>query len=261
MRRGGAVAALLAALLAGCQQGADGAGRAEDARAFPRAERPVSQAAGDDANSEAQRDEANEARSVMDFADIRPGMTVADIGAGEGYYTVRLAARVGKKGRVLAEDIDTEALRRLGDRVQRERLDNVSISAGSEINPHLPAASFDRIFLVHMYHEVREPYAFLWHLRAALRPGGRVIVVDRDRPADRHGLPPAMLFCEFAALRYSLTEFVRKPAVSSYYGQFEAVGGRPEPSAIQPCRGNEIAASHSGSGQTGSGLQVKDVSE
>ena len=189
----------------------------------------------------------------MDFADVRPGMTVADIGAGEGYFTVRLAPRVGKKGRVLAEDIDRQALAKLGDRVQRERLDNVSIALGSEVDPHLPATSFDRIFLIHMYHEVREPYAFLWHLRAALRPGGRVIVVDRDRPADKHGVPPATVFCEFGALHYRLSEFVRKPAVSSYYGQFEAVGERPEPSAIQACREQKSAASH-----IGSGLQVKD---
>ena len=66
--------------------------------------------------------------------------------------------------------------------------------------PCCPAASFDRIFLVHMYHEVTEPYAFLWHLRAGLKPDGEVIVVDADRPVQRHGMPPAQLGCELAAL-------------------------------------------------------------
>ena len=93
----------------------------------------------------------------MNLAKITPGMTVADIGAGEGYYTVRLATRVGEKGRVLAQDIDASAVRRLGSRVERERLDNVSIKLGAPDDPRLPATSFDRIFLVHMYHEVAEP--------------------------------------------------------------------------------------------------------
>ena len=251
--RTGAAACVLAALLAGCHWADPDKGRASDARGFPRVERPVSGAAGNDPASEAQRDTANEAGSIMDFAEVRPGMTVADIGAGEGYFTVRLAPRVGKKGRVLAEDIDRAALARLGDRVQRERLDTISISLGSDADPHLPPASFDRIFLIDMYHEVREPYAFLWHLRAALRPGGKVILVDRDRPSDHHGLPPALLFCEFGALHYRLSEFVRTGADSSYYGQFEAVGERPEPAAIQACREQGGPAS-----QFGSGHQVKD---
>jgi ubiquinone/menaquinone biosynthesis C-methylase UbiE len=162
-------------------------------------------------------------------------MTVADIGAGEGYYTVRLAERVGGKGRVLAQDIDPDALSRLGNRVVRERLDNVSIKLGAEDDPRLPPSSFDRIFLVHMYHEVSEPYAFLWRLRPALRDGGQVIVVDVDRPTSRHGIRPQLLFCEFQAVGFRLVEFVRKPELAGYYAQFEAVGSRPEPDKIQPC--------------------------
>ena len=165
----------------------------------------------------------------------RDGMTVADIGSGEGYYTVRLSPRVGHKGRVLAEDIDGAALTLLGDRVQRERLDNVSIEQGEDADAHLPEASFDRIFMVHMFHEVSEPYAFLWHMRPALRPHGRVIVVDVDRPTEAHGIPPTQLFCEFSAVGFRLTEFIRKPELTGYYAQFEAVGDRPAPSAIKAC--------------------------
>ena len=87
-----------------------------------------------------------EAKTVMDLANIVPGMTVADIGAGEGYYTVRLAERVGSTGRVLAEDIAIGAIRKLGARVERDRLDNVSIKLGTPEDPKLPAGSFDRIF-------------------------------------------------------------------------------------------------------------------
>lgn len=232
-----AAAVLLAlAVLGGCQKQADQSDRLRTSREFPRADRPVSQSSSNAFSTEVQRDKVNEAKTVMDLADIRAGMTVADIGAGEGYYTVRLAERVGKKGRVLAQDIDEEALGRLGQRVERERLDNVSIKPGAPDDPRLPGASFDRIFLVHMYHEVGEPYAFLWRLRPALRPGGRVIVVDLDRPTDQHGIPPALLFCEFGRLGFRLTQFIRKPELQGYYAQFEATGERPRPAAIEPCR-------------------------
>lgn len=230
--------AVLALVLvaAGCN-GARSAddGRAETSRDFPRAYRPISALGANEFSTEVQRDSVNEAQTVMDLANIRQGMTVADIGAGKGYYTVRLAERVGPKGRVLAQDIDPEALRMLGLRVERERLDNVSIKLGYPDNPNLPEASFDRIFLVHMYHEVSEPYAFLWRLRPALLADGKVIVVDTDRPTDRHGIPPALLFCEFGAVGFRLVQFIRKPELQGYYAEFEAAGERPAPNAIRPC--------------------------
>ena len=106
----------------------------------------------------------------MQLAGVKRGMSVADLGAGEGYYTVRLAPVVGPKGRVLAEDIQPEVRDALSDRVQREKLDNVAVKLGTPDDPMLPAQSFDRIFLVHMYHEVQSPYAFLWHAREGLKP-------------------------------------------------------------------------------------------
>lgn len=231
-------APILLALLSagGCQAQEQQSDRPETAREFPRADRAVSQVVSSQFSTEDQRDSLNEAAVVMDLADIREGATVADIGAGEGYYTVRLSERVGKKGRVLAQDIDEAALGRLAQRVERERLDNVSVKLGAVDDPRLPEASFDRIFLVHMYHEVTEPYAFLWRLRPALRRGGRVIVVDIDRPTDQHGIPPSLLFCEFGRLGFRLTQFVRKPELQGYLAQFEATGERPAPAAIEPCR-------------------------
>src|SRR3546814_12701583 len=79
----------------------------------------------------------------MHSADVRAGMTVADIGAGDGYYTVRLAARVGAGGRVLAQDIQPEVIERLADRIARERLDNVSLKLGAVDDPRRPANSSD----------------------------------------------------------------------------------------------------------------------
>ena len=234
------------ALMTGCDARDAQSDRLSTAREFPRPDRPVSMTGSNEFSSEVQRDKVNEAETVMDLAVIGEGTTVADIGAGEGYYTVRLAERVGKKGRVLAQDIDEEALSRLAQRVERERLDNVSIKLGAPDDPRLPDGSFDRIFLVHMYHEVSEPYAFLWRMRPALRPGGKVIVVDVDRPTDSHGIPPALLFCEFGRVGFRLTQFVRKPELQGYYAQFEAAGKRPQPAAIEPCRdtGKAVAARH-----------------
>jgi ubiquinone/menaquinone biosynthesis C-methylase UbiE len=210
--------------------------RLETSRDFPRAYRPVSETGATSVSSEQVRDDRREAQIVMELAHIEPGMTVADIGAGEGYYTVRLADQVGIRGRVLAQDINSEALQRLGGRVERERLDNVSIKPGLEDDPRLPSSSFDRVFMVHMYHEITEPYAFLWRMRPALKSGGQVIVVDVDKPTDQHGIPPLLLTCEFERVGFRLVEFVRKPELAGYYAQFEAVGDRPEPSAIEPCR-------------------------
>lgn len=234
-----AVSCLALALLAACQQDDPDAGRPPEARGFPRAEHQTARPSAEE-TPEAERDRNDEAHSVMSQAGVQPGMTVADIGAGEGYYTVRLAAQVGKKGRVLAEDIDPASLSSLGDRVARENLDNISIQHGAEADPHLPRDSFDRIFMVHMYHEVSEPYAFLWYLRPALRAGGRVVVVDSDvttsGPHAGHGIAPGRLFCEFSAVGYRLTEFLRKPEISGYYAEFEAAGALPAPSSMQACR-------------------------
>lgn len=235
MRGALTLAAVLA--LAGCDMAAtDGSDRPETAREFPRAQRDVSELSGNQFSTETERDSVGEADKVMDLADIRPGMTVADIGAGEGYYTVRLAERVGRKGRVLAQDIDREALSRLAERVERERLENVSIRLGTPDDPKLPDGSFDRIFLVHMYHEVQEPYAFLWRLWPSLKPGGRVIVVDVDRPTDQHGIDPLLLSCELERVGFQLDAFKDAPELAGYYAQFKRAAKRPEPGAIKPCR-------------------------
>jgi ubiquinone/menaquinone biosynthesis C-methylase UbiE len=207
----------------------------ENARDFPRAKRDVAEIVGTTFSTEKARDKRNEASVVMDIAGLDAGMSVADIGAGEGYYTVRLAEIVGETGRVLAQDIDSEALTRLGTRVSRERLDNVSIKPGEVADPKLPANSFDRIFMVHMYHEVTEPYAFIWHMRPALRKGGEIIVVDVNRPIEKHGIPPKQLFCEFEAVGYKLMEFAERPDIAGFVARFQARGERPEPKAIKAC--------------------------
>ncbi|WP_374405490.1 class I SAM-dependent methyltransferase [Pelagerythrobacter sp.] len=227
--------AALALGLTACKP-ADG-GRPEAAREFPLPDRAVSELGSNEFSTEDVRDNRGEAETVMDLAGIAPGMSVADIGAGEGYYTVRLADRVGEDGRVLAQDIDREALDRLARRVERERLDNASIKLGEPADPMLPEDSFDRVFMVHMYHEIGEPYAFLWRLWPALREGGRVIVVDVDRPTDQHGIDPLLLSCELQQVGFVLDTFKDAPELAGYYAQFKRAAKRPKPEDIRPCRG------------------------
>ena len=203
---------------------------------FPAADRPVAHIVSSRWSTEEDRDRVNEAGEVMTKSGIARGMTVADIGAGEGYYTVRLAARVGKDGRVLAEDIFVNVRDALADRVARERLDNVSVRLGSPSDPRLPPASFDRVVMVHMYHEIEQPYEFLWRMRPSLKANGLVVVVDANRPTEDHGTPPALLKCEFAAVGYQEVTMQDMPSAGGYLAEFRAVGPRPDPTAIKPCR-------------------------
>ncbi len=233
---------LLATPLTACKRVPDAdADRAETARAYPPASRPVSELAGNQWSTETARDKRGEAEEIMKAAGLQRGMTVADIGAGEGYYTVRLAEKVTAAGRVLAQDIDEDAIDRLAERVNRESLDNVSIKLGAPDDPRLPENSFDRIFLVHMYHEVREPYAFLSRLRPALlqktkaHDAGEVIVVDVNRDFAQHGIPPKQLFCEFEAVGYELVGFMERPELGGYFARFRAKGPTIEPDKIKPC--------------------------
>ena len=231
-----AIAALLA--LAACKVAPPGNNSHEAAGPdprFPVAARPVAPIVSSRWSNEEARDRLSEAREVMDRAGIAQAMTVADIGAGEGYYTIRLAARVGAKGRVLAQDIVPDVRDALAERVNRERLDNVSVKLGEPANPMLPADSFDRILMVHMYHEITSPYEFLWNLRPALRAGGRVIVVDADRPTNRHGTPHKLLDCEFAAVGYRRVDMQAMPSAGGYLAAYEAVGSRPDPETITAC--------------------------
>jgi len=222
-------AALLACLAAaGCD-------KAPVQSRFPDPARPVSPIVSSRYLNEDVRDRVGEATTVMRVAGIRAGMWVADVGAGEGYYTVRLAPLVGARGRVLAQDVVPLTRDELARRVERERLDNVAVKLGQPNDPMLPPHSFDRVFLIHMYHEVRRPSEFLWHLRDSLKVDGRVVVVDADRPTDRHGTPPKLLVCEFASVGYELKRFEPLPDSESYIALFAAKGAKPAPEQIRVC--------------------------
>jgi ubiquinone/menaquinone biosynthesis C-methylase UbiE len=226
--RANGMKAVVCFLLAACQQAAP---KSE----FPAAGRDVAPIVGDSFSTEDARDRVGEAEAVIAFAGIAPGMSVADIGAGEGYYTVRLSRVVGPRGRVLAEDIVPSTRDRLALRVNRDNLINVAVRLGLPEDPKLPTASFDRIFLVHVYHEVDRPYEFLWNLRQGLKAGGLVVVVDADRPVKRHGTPPMLLDCEFASIGLERIKKAPLEGTDAYMALFKAARPLPEPPAIKPC--------------------------
>ena len=223
----------LAALLA-----AGGAHAAQPASAFPAPDRPVATIVSPIWSSGPSRDDADEDGQLVRALAIRAGMTVADIGAGSGYHTTRLSPVVGPKGRVYAQDVMESYLTDLRATVARDRLRNVEIVLGSPADPNLPPASLDRAILVHMYHEVTQPYGLIWNLADALKPGARVGVVDLDRAPQNHGTPPALLRCEFEAVGYRQVSFAVLEGGVGYLAVFTPPkpGARPEPGAIKPCK-------------------------
>jgi len=208
------------------------------ASAFPAPDRPVAGIVTDVWHDEQSRDRAGEAERVMNLLGVKPGLRVADIGAGSGYYTVRLAGRLGATGHVFAEDVVPEYLERLARRVANEGLaDRVTVVRGDPHDPRLPPGSVDLALLVHMYHEVQQPYGLLWNLRPALRPAARVAIIDARKQTEVHGTPPDLLRCELAAVGYRQTAFYDLQE-STYLAVFvppSAKSGPTSPAAIRPC--------------------------
>ena len=241
-------AALIAALLAGCSSPPPAkhdtasfiAPAGQAAGAFPGAARPVSSIVSARWSSERDRDNVGEADAVIRMLGIGPGMTVADIGAGEGYYEPHLSKAVGPTGTVIAQDITPETLTALAARVDAAKMRNVFVARGEPSDPRLPVNSVNVALLIHMYHEVASPYALLWNLRAALRDGGSVAVLDAARPTDAHGTPPALLQCEMAAVGYALVSRLPGGGGGVYLAVFTPRGAPPEPARITPCSGTGV---------------------
>lgn len=173
------------------------------AREFPAPNRPISRIVAPRWIDEVDRDAFGEAEKVMDILNIRAGQRVADIGAGDGYYVRHLSERVGARGLVYGQDIEPRYLAMLRERVADAKWSNVEVIAGTPGDPALPAASIDVALMIHMYHEISDPYALLYRLATAFRAGGRLAILDQDAPTDRHGTPPRLLICELGAVGYS----------------------------------------------------------
>lgn len=233
------LALFAAALLAACSptpasRPAEAAPRAPGG--FPLPDRPVAGIVAPEWSSGPDRDAADESGQLIRGLEIAPGMHVADIGAGSGYHTLRLSPAVGPTGVVYAEDIVEAYISGLRREAQRRKLSNIRIVVGTADDPKLPAKTIDRAVLVHMYHEVENPYALLWNLATSLKPGARVGVIDLDRAVSSHGMSPAQLKCEFEAVGYRQLSSAPMAGGVGYLAIFEAPVKRPKPQDIKACK-------------------------
>lgn len=134
------------------------------------------------------RDERLQIQRVMDLLGIKAGSSVADIGAGSGWFSVRAAARVGASGVVYAEDINPEAVNYIQARALKEKMTNIKPVLGSADDPKLPPDSVDAVLLLKVYHEVAHPVELMSKLKQSLRPGAKVGIIDRNGNGTDHGL-------------------------------------------------------------------------
>jgi predicted methyltransferase len=118
---------------------------------------------------------------IVAALDIRPGMTVADVGAGTGVFTVLFSQKVGDSGTAIAQDVSSEFLRGIESRARREKMTNVRAVQGGEKDARLPPAGVDLVFVCDTYHHFEYPQAMLASLHAALKPGGRLAVIDYEK--------------------------------------------------------------------------------
>ena len=212
------------------------AGRGFPAASFPAVTRPVAPIVSPTWGDSAGRDAAHEVSQIAARLKLHPGMTVGDLGAGNGYDSLRLAGLVGPSGHVIAEDVAPTALQALSAQAGQRRLTNVTIALGEPQDPRLPPRSLDAAILVHMYHEIAHPYAFLYNLVGALRPDARVGVEELDRPTEAHGTPPALLRCEFEAVGYRPESLAPLKGGLGYFAVFAAPRSPPAPQRIRACR-------------------------
>lgn len=124
------------------------------------------------------RDAWQQPGRVMDALAIGEGSVVADLGAGGGWFTIRLARRVGPNGLIFAQDVQPEMIEAIERRVQREGLTNIRTVLGSDTDPKLTPVSLDAALMVDAYHEVQDRVVFLRNLRRAMKPRGRLGIVD-----------------------------------------------------------------------------------
>ncbi len=148
------------------------------------------------------RDEKLQINRVMDILHISRGKTVADIGAGGGWFTVRAARRVGEAGHVYAEDINPAAVKAIGQRAVKESLSEVRAIEGAPDDPKLPARSMDAVLLLKVYHEIAHPIPFMQRLRLSLAPDARVGIIDRNGNGTDHGLKQSVLEHEMSDAGY-----------------------------------------------------------
>ncbi len=135
-----------------------------------------------------KREDRLQVNRVMDVLGIKAGSSVADVGAGSGWFTVRAAKRVGADGLVYAVEINSGYLKHIDKRSKEENLSNIRTILGKEDDPLLPERSVDAVLLLKTYHEIGEPVRWLRRMRSAMREGARLGIIDRTGKGDDHGI-------------------------------------------------------------------------
>jgi predicted methyltransferase len=151
------------------------------------------------------RDKKLHVERVMDLLGIAPGKTVADVGAGSGWFTVRAAVRVGPSGQVYAEDINPKAIDYIGERAKKEKLENVRPTLGSVDDTKLPTNAVDAVLILKTYHEFAHPVPLMERLKLSLRPGAKVGIIDRNGNGTDHGIMPEVVEREMAQAGFKRT--------------------------------------------------------
>jgi ubiquinone/menaquinone biosynthesis C-methylase UbiE len=170
------------------------------------------------------RDQRLQINRVMDTLGITSGKSVADIGAGSGWFTVRAAARVTDSGTVYAVDINPEAIRYIDNRIKQANLGNVKTILSRADDPMLPANAVDAVLLLKTYHEVAKPITLMQNLRASLRQGAKIGIIDRNGNGENHGVAREVVVREVTQAGYELTgqyDFVKGDGVD-YFLVFRA---------------------------------------
>ncbi len=152
------------------------------------------------------RDERLQINRVMDILGVEPGRSVADIGAGSGWFTVRASKRVGHEAVVYAVDINPAAIQYINERTRKDHLQNVKTIRSQPGDPLLPANSVDAVLLLKTYHEIARPVTLLRNLKTALRPGAKVGIIDRNGNGENHGVEKDVVIREASEAGYRLID-------------------------------------------------------
>jgi ubiquinone/menaquinone biosynthesis C-methylase UbiE len=166
--------------------------------------------------AEDSREQTEKVRDILDALQAEPGKRVADVGAGEGFYTFRIAKAVGPTGRVTAVDISEKHLEKLRERLKQDNITNVDVVVGAVDDPRLPPDSFDAVLIYNAYHEMTTPEPILKSILAALKPGGRLVMSEplhenvrsatRAEQAKDHEIGPNFVEQELRAAGFEIVE-------------------------------------------------------
>jgi ubiquinone/menaquinone biosynthesis C-methylase UbiE len=177
---------------------------------------PVMGAAGAGWLERPEREAEEAPEKALDALGIHSGMVVADVGAGTGYMSLRMARRVGPTGKVYANDLQPEMLQKLRANSQREKLSNVETVQGTEADPKLPPNTMDLVLLVDVYHEFSQPQAMLDKIRESLKPDGRLVLLEyrKEDPSvpirPEHKMSVTEVKTEVEAEGYKLDQVIEK---------------------------------------------------